>query len=80
MFIWNKKGGELARVMEADRRIVHFIESHPQTGVLASSGTCRYKIWTTKAINKAVLPNTKRIEGPSSILFMGAANPKIGSL
>ncbi|KAL4292049.1 hypothetical protein GQ457_14G025050 [Hibiscus cannabinus] len=56
IFIWKKKGGELVRVMKADKRSVNSIESHPQTGVLASCGTEEIKIWTPEAIDKAVLP------------------------
>ncbi|OMO53471.1 hypothetical protein COLO4_36721 [Corchorus olitorius] len=57
IFIWKKKGGELVRVMEADKCIVNCIESHPHTMVLASSGIENdIKIWTPKAIDKAVLP------------------------
>ncbi|KAB2091845.1 hypothetical protein ES319_A03G222600v1 [Gossypium barbadense] len=57
IFIWKKKGGELVRVMEADKHVVNCIESHPHTTVLASCGIERdIKIWTPKAIEKAVLP------------------------
>ncbi|KAE8724927.1 hippocampus abundant transcript 1 protein-like isoform X1 [Hibiscus syriacus] len=52
-----KKGGELVRVMKADKHVVNCIESHPHTAVLASSGIENdIKIWTPKAIDKAVLP------------------------
>ncbi|KAK8577102.1 hypothetical protein V6N13_122097 [Hibiscus sabdariffa] len=70
IFIWKKKGGELVRVIEADKRIVHFIESHPQTGVLVSSGTCRYKIWTAKAIDKAVLPTQTELDKQQHAQFL----------
>ncbi|MBA0614299.1 hypothetical protein Godav_014612 [Gossypium davidsonii] len=51
------KGGELVRVMEADKHVVNCIESHPHTTVLASCGIEHdIKIWTPKAIEKAVLP------------------------
>ncbi|XVF45586.1 hypothetical protein PTKIN_Ptkin02bG0218000 [Pterospermum kingtungense] len=57
IFIWKKKGGELIRVMEADKDVVNCIESHPHTTVLASSGIENdIKIWTPKAIDKATLP------------------------
>lgn len=57
IFIWKKKGGELIRVMEADKRVVNCIESHPHTTALASSGIDRdIKIWTPKAIERAILP------------------------
>ncbi|KAL1120954.1 hypothetical protein V6Z11_D01G200300 [Gossypium hirsutum] len=57
IFIWKKKGGQLVRVMEADKHVVNCIESHPHTTVLASSGIERdFKIWTPKAIDKATLP------------------------
>ncbi|KAL1106373.1 hypothetical protein V6Z11_D04G199500 [Gossypium hirsutum] len=57
IFIWRKKGGELIRVMEADKDVVNCIESHPHTTVLASSGIeSDIKIWTPKAIDKPTLP------------------------
>ncbi|KAK8360427.1 hypothetical protein V6Z12_A04G163500 [Gossypium hirsutum] len=57
IFIWKKKGGELIRVMEADKDVVNCIESHPHTTVLASSGIeSDIKIWTPKAIDKPTLP------------------------
>ncbi|XWS55128.1 hypothetical protein CRYUN_Cryun10bG0148300 [Craigia yunnanensis] len=57
IFIWKKKGGELLRVMEADKHVVNCIKSHPHTTVLASSGIEKdIKIWTPKAIDKATLP------------------------
>ncbi|CAA3006297.1 DDB1- and CUL4-associated factor 8 isoform X2 [Olea europaea subsp. europaea] len=56
IFIW-KKGGELIRVMEADKHVVNCIESHPHTMVLASSGIeSDIKIWIPKAIDRATLP------------------------
>ncbi|GAV86597.1 WD40 domain-containing protein [Cephalotus follicularis] len=61
IFIWKKKGGELIRVIEADKHVVNCIESHPHTMVLASSGIEKnIKIWTPKAIERATLP--KNIE------------------
>ncbi|KAK8577034.1 hypothetical protein V6N13_122029 [Hibiscus sabdariffa] len=62
IFIWKKKGGDLVRVMKADDRSVNFIESHPQTGVLANCGTDDIKIWTPKAIDKAVLPTQDEMD------------------
>ncbi|XP_057525806.1 uncharacterized protein LOC130805157 [Amaranthus tricolor] len=57
IFIWRKKGGELIRVMEADRDVVNCIESHPHAAVLASSGIdTDIKIWTPKAEERATLP------------------------
>ncbi|KAK8625218.1 hypothetical protein V6N13_090093 [Hibiscus sabdariffa] len=57
IFIWKKKGGELVRVMKADKHVVNCIESHPHTTVLASSGIENdIKIWTPNAIDKSVLP------------------------
>uniref|UniRef100_A0A5B7BG50 Putative DDB1-and CUL4-associated factor 8 n=1 Tax=Davidia involucrata TaxID=16924 RepID=A0A5B7BG50_DAVIN len=57
IFIWKKKNGELIRVMEADKRVVNCIVSHPHTSVLASSGMENdIKIWTPKAIDRATLP------------------------
>ncbi|PPS08740.1 hypothetical protein GOBAR_AA11924 [Gossypium barbadense] len=68
IFIWKKKGGELVRVMEADKHVVNCIESHPHTTVLASCGIERdIKIWTPKAIEKAVLPtNIGQLKSKSS--------------
>ncbi|KAK7280600.1 hypothetical protein RJT34_25665 [Clitoria ternatea] len=61
IFIWKKKGGQLIRVMEADKHVVNCIESHPHTMVLASSGIEHdIKMWTPKAAEKATLP--KNIE------------------
>lgn len=57
IFIWKKKGGDLVRVMEADKDVVNCIESHPHTVVLASSGIeYDIKIWTPKATERAILP------------------------
>ncbi|KAL2254911.1 UNVERIFIED_CONTAM: DDB1- and CUL4-associated factor 8 [Sesamum indicum] len=57
IFIWKKKGGELVRVMEADKHVVNCIESHPHATVLASSGIEHdIKIWIPKAIDRATLP------------------------
>ncbi|XP_020874360.1 DDB1- and CUL4-associated factor 8 isoform X1 [Arabidopsis lyrata subsp. lyrata] len=57
IFIWRKKGGELIRVMEADRHVVNCIEPHPHIPVLASSGIeSDIKVWTSKAAERATLP------------------------
>ncbi|KAK3000860.1 hypothetical protein RJ639_021090 [Escallonia herrerae] len=57
IFIWKKKGGELVRVMEADEQVVNCIECHPHMTLLASSGIEHdIKIWTPKAIERAVMP------------------------
>ncbi|XP_068490515.1 uncharacterized protein [Phaseolus vulgaris] len=57
IFVWKKKGGQLIRVMEADKHVVNCIESHPHSMVLASSGIEHdIKIWTPKALEKATLP------------------------
>ncbi|KAK8665236.1 hypothetical protein V6N13_005408 [Hibiscus sabdariffa] len=72
IFIWKKKGGELIRVMEADKDVVNCIESHPHTTVLASSGIeSDIKIWTPKAIDKPTLPiNIKQFKPkPSGWLY-----------
>ncbi|KAK8311659.1 hypothetical protein V6Z12_D02G266300 [Gossypium hirsutum] len=63
-----KKGGELVRVMEADKHVVNCIESHPHTTVLASCGIEHdIKIWTPKAIEKAVLStNIGQLKSKSS--------------
>ncbi|XP_031268614.1 DDB1- and CUL4-associated factor 8 isoform X2 [Pistacia vera] len=57
IFIWKKKGGELIRVMEADKEVVNCIEPHPHSTVLASSGIeSDVKIWTPEASERATLP------------------------
>ncbi|XP_050233922.1 uncharacterized protein LOC126682320 isoform X2 [Mercurialis annua] len=57
IFIWKKKGGDLIRVMEADKHVVNCVEPHPHTTVLASSGIeTDIKIWTPKAMERATLP------------------------
>ncbi|XP_051147180.1 uncharacterized protein LOC127262510 isoform X2 [Andrographis paniculata] len=65
IFIWKKKGGELVRVMEADKRIVNCIEPHPFAPVLASSGIeSDIKIWVPKAPDKAILPTNIQKQRP----------------
>ncbi|XP_019165586.1 PREDICTED: DDB1- and CUL4-associated factor 8 isoform X2 [Ipomoea nil] len=73
IFIWNKKGGKLVNVMEADKHVVNCIESHPHTTVLASSGIeSDIKIWTPKATEKAVLPvNIQKVSMPRRVHFFG---------
>lgn len=57
IFIWQKKGGQLIRVMAADKHVVNCIEPHPHIPALASSGIENdIKIWTPKAIERATLP------------------------
>lgn len=57
IFIWKKRGGELIRVMDADEDVVNCVEPHPHEVMLASSGLeDDVKIWTPKAIEKAILP------------------------
>ncbi|XP_009782402.1 uncharacterized protein LOC107771848 isoform X2 [Nicotiana tabacum] len=57
IYIWNKKSSEVVRVMEADRQGVSYVVSHPHTTVLASCGMePDTKIWTPKALDRAVLP------------------------
>lgn len=57
IFIWNKKGGRLVRVMEADKHVVNCIEPHPHSTVLASSGIEHdIKMWIPKAVDRAILP------------------------
>ncbi|PKA60759.1 Guanine nucleotide-binding protein subunit beta-like protein B [Apostasia shenzhenica] len=54
IFIWRKKGGELLRVMEADKYVVNCIEPHPWTTTLASSGIEHdIKIWIPNAVEPA---------------------------
>nr|XP_043607985.1 DDB1- and CUL4-associated factor 8-like [Erigeron canadensis] len=58
MFIWRKKDSELVRVMEADKKVVNCIQSHPHTPMLASSGIDRdIKIWTPTALERAPPPS-----------------------
>ncbi|XP_030522797.1 DDB1- and CUL4-associated factor 8-like isoform X2 [Rhodamnia argentea] len=57
IFIWKKKGGQLIRVMAADKHVVNCIKPHPYTPALASSGIENdIKIWTPRAIERATLP------------------------
>ncbi|KAE8663518.1 putative UDP-Glycosyltransferase superfamily protein [Hibiscus syriacus] len=67
IFIWKKKCGELVRVMEADKHVVNCIESHPHSTVLASSGIeTDIKVWSPKALHKAILPtNIEEVPKPS---------------
>ncbi|CAN6685235.1 unnamed protein product [Malus baccata var. baccata] len=71
IFIWKKKGGELIRVMEADKHVVNCIESHPHTTVLASSGIENdIKMWTPKANERAILPqNIEQVVIPGRIMW-----------
>ncbi|XP_057501464.1 uncharacterized protein LOC130785322 [Actinidia eriantha] len=71
IFIWKKKGGELIRVIEADKYVVNCIESHPHTTVLASSGIENdIKIWTPKALDRATLPsNIEKVMIPHRFRF-----------
>ncbi|KAK1326476.1 hypothetical protein QJS10_CPA01g00327 [Acorus calamus] len=63
IFIWEKKGGELLRVMEADKRIVNCIEPHPHTTLLASSGIENdIKIWTPNAREPAPPVNLEELK------------------
>lgn len=67
IFIWKKQGGELIRVMEADEDVVNCVEPHPHEVVLASSGLeDDVKIWTPKAIEKAILPTNIQQTRPKS--------------
>ncbi|KAK8549403.1 hypothetical protein V6N13_027157 [Hibiscus sabdariffa] len=45
-----------------DEDSVNFIDSHPQTGVLVSSGTDDFKFWTPNAIDKVVLPTQDELD------------------
>ncbi|KAL5984043.1 hypothetical protein ACLOJK_018145 [Asimina triloba] len=57
IFIWRKRGGELLRVMEGDRRVVNCIEPHPHATILATSGIDHdIKIWTPIATEPSSLP------------------------
>ncbi|KAK8475842.1 hypothetical protein V6N13_124566 [Hibiscus sabdariffa] len=59
VYVWKKKGGELVRAMKEHVLGVDCFGSHPHTTVMASSGADDIKIWTPKAIDKAMLPPTK---------------------
>ncbi|KAK8577074.1 hypothetical protein V6N13_122069 [Hibiscus sabdariffa] len=59
VYIWKKKGGELVCAMKEHILEVDYIESHPHTAVLVSSGAGGIKIWTPNAIDKAKLYATK---------------------
>lgn len=75
IFIWKKNGGELIRVIEADKHVVNCIVSHPHVPVLASSGIEHdIKIWTPKAMERAILPTNiekvcNDIEMKGSLLY-----------
>lgn len=46
IFIWEKKGGKLLRLMVGDKSIVNCLESHPHLPVIATSGIERnIKLW-----------------------------------
>ncbi|XP_068320199.1 uncharacterized protein [Pyrus communis] len=76
IFIWKKKGGELIRVMEADKHVVNCIESHPHTTVLASSGIENdIKMWTPKANERAILPQKIEQKKPKARGWMYRLSP-----
>ncbi|XP_057769193.1 uncharacterized protein LOC130989250 isoform X4 [Salvia miltiorrhiza] len=67
IFIWNKKGGNLVRVMEGDKHVVNCVETHPHATVLASSGIEQdIKMWIPKAIDRAILPTNIQKTMPGS--------------
>ncbi|XP_012077700.1 DDB1- and CUL4-associated factor 8 isoform X1 [Jatropha curcas] len=78
IFIWKKKGGELIRVMEADKHVVNCIENHPHATVLASSGIENdIKIWTPKATERATLPsNIEQLKPKARSWMYRAASPQ----
>ncbi|KAF2302156.1 hypothetical protein GH714_033088 [Hevea brasiliensis] len=78
IFIWKKKGGELIRVMEADKHVVNCIESHPHTTVLASSGIeTDIKIWTPRAVERATLPtNIEKLKPKARGWMYQVASPE----
>ncbi|XP_030450687.2 uncharacterized protein LOC115672858 isoform X2 [Syzygium oleosum] len=57
IFIWKTRGGQLIRVMAADKHVVNCIKPHPHIPALVSSGIENdIKIWTPRAIERATLP------------------------
>lgn len=55
IFIWNKKGGKVVRVIEADGFDVNCLDTHPHATVLASSGVENgIKMWTPKATGNSI--------------------------
>ena len=57
IFIWNKKGGKVVRVIEAHRSDVNCVETHPHATALASTGfEDDIKMWIPKSIDKSILP------------------------
>ncbi|KAL9415532.1 hypothetical protein AB3S75_043760 [Citrus x aurantiifolia] len=80
IFIWKKKGGELIRVIEADRHVVNCIEPHPHSTVLASSGIeSDIKIWTPNAADRATLPtNIEQVLIPDHIRWFALGDDDDG--
>ncbi|KAK8577043.1 hypothetical protein V6N13_122038 [Hibiscus sabdariffa] len=66
-----KKSGELVHVIKADKRRVNFIKSHPHTAALASCGSEDTKLWTPKAIEKAVSPTRIELDQQVQKLVQG---------
>ncbi|KAK8553056.1 hypothetical protein V6N13_055833 [Hibiscus sabdariffa] len=52
-------------MVKADKRMVNFIGSHPHTAALVSCGSEDIKIWTPKAIDKAVTPTQIELDQQS---------------
>ncbi|XP_051143357.1 protein ALTERED SEED GERMINATION 2-like [Andrographis paniculata] len=58
VFIWEKKGGELIRLMRGDREIVNQVESHPLIPVVATSGLGKsIKLWSPSSSYVRSLPD-----------------------
>ncbi|XP_042508554.1 DDB1- and CUL4-associated factor 8-like isoform X1 [Macadamia integrifolia] len=78
IFIWNKKGGQVMRAMEADKHVVNCIDPHPHATFLASSGIENdVKIWIPKASEKASLPvNLEQLKHQRRHLLYRISYPK----
>ncbi|KAL3850747.1 hypothetical protein ACJIZ3_012629 [Penstemon smallii] len=58
IFIWNKKSGELVRMMVGDRHIVNQLEPHPLIPVLATCGIEKnVKVWAPSSNVVSPLPD-----------------------
>jgi len=82
IFIWEAETGEILNILQGDKELVHSVQGHPQTVMLASSGyDGTVKLWTPvlpEAVpptsfdniirhNIAEVENTLKHRGPSRI-------------
>lgn len=57
IFVWEKKGGKLVRVMVGDRRIVNQLEPHPHLPIFATCGIEKsIKLWAPMGTDSPPLP------------------------